>query len=277
MQELGGIQKITKSAMEQRLARLALLRGDLAGAAKHFQESLKIAKAMPEPPKETVAWCQWQLGEVAFAQGKYDEAEKSFSDSLATYPDYFRAVAALGRARAAQGDLAGAIENYEKATKLVPDPYFVATLGDLYKLSGRDEEAVRQYDLVEQIAKLSALSGTLYNRQLALFYADHGMKPEEAYNLAAKEYEVRKDVYGADAVAWTALNAGKLEEAKAAIKEALKLGTRDAKLFYHAGLVAKASGDAEQARKYLSDALKLNPEFDPFQAPIAKKVMEDLK
>jgi tetratricopeptide (TPR) repeat protein len=277
MRELGGIQTITRSAMEQRLARLSLLHGDLAKATAHFQESLKLARSMPDPPKETIAWCQWQIGEVDFAQGKYEAAEKSFRDSLVTYPDYFRALSALGRARAARGDLAGAIEYYEKAVKIIPDPYFVATLGDLYKLSGRDEEAARQYALVEQIAKLTVLSGTLYNRQLAMFFADHDLKANEAYDLAAKEFEARRDIYGADALAWTALKAGKLEEARAAIKDAMRLGTRDARLFYHAGMIAKAAGDAGEAKNYLAQALKLNPAFDPLQAPLANKALEELK
>ena len=51
----------------------------------------------------------------------------------------------------------------------------------------------------------------------ALFYADHDLKAEEAYTHATKEYAVRHDIYGADALAWTALKAGRLLEAQAAI------------------------------------------------------------
>jgi hypothetical protein len=46
-----------------------------------------------------------------------------------------------------------------------------------------------------------------------------------------KEYEARRDIYGADALAWTALKAGKISEAQSAIKDALRLGTQDAKGF----------------------------------------------
>src|SRR5438034_11113508 len=102
------------------------------------------------------------------------------------------------------------------------------------------------------------------------------MKAGEAYDSAAREYEVRRDIYGADAVAWTALKAGKLAEAQTAIKEALRLGTKDAKLFYHAGMIARAAGDKGAARDYLQRALKLNPQFDPLQAQIAKKTLEEL-
>jgi hypothetical protein len=51
----------------------------------------------------------------------------------------------------------------------LPDPAFVAASGDLYKLAGHEREAAAQYALVEQIGHLSAASGALYNRQLALF------------------------------------------------------------------------------------------------------------
>jgi tetratricopeptide (TPR) repeat protein len=270
MKELGGIRDLTNVAVEQRLARLALLHGDNALAMRHFSTALKITTLMLEPPKETVAWCQWQLGETAFAGGAHAAAEKYYRDSLETFPDYFRSLASLGRVRAARGDMPDAIAQYEKVVKILPDPNFVAALGDLYKLSGRDEDAANQYKLVETIGHLSTLSGTLYNRQLALFYADHDMKPDEAYQNAAKEYEVRQDIYGADAVAWTALKAGKVPEAQAAIKEALKLGTKDAKLYYHAGMIEKAAGNAGEAKRLLGLALKTNPGFDPLQSVNAK-------
>jgi len=161
-------------------------------------------------------------------------------------------------------------------TKQLPDPIYVAALGDLYKLAGREQEAAAQYALVEQIARLGARGGALYNRQLALFYADHDLKPAEAYELAAREYQLRQDIYGADAVAWTALKAGKLAEAQAAIKEALKLGTQDARLFYHAGQIARAAGDRAAAADYLKRALALSPQFDPLQAAFARQTLAEV-
>ena len=99
------------------------------------------------------------------------------------------------------------------------------------------------------------------------------MKPEEAYASARKEYATRRDIYGADALAWTALKAGKLSEARSAMKEALRLGTKDAKLFFHAGMIANVSGDNAAARDFLNRALTINPQFDPLQTPIAQKVL----
>jgi tetratricopeptide (TPR) repeat protein len=270
LERLNGAQSMSARL---RRARMSLLRGRLDETRAHYQFALALALDQVPPDRETVAWCRWQLGEVAFAQGDYEGAEQSYRDALTTFPDYYRAVASLGRVRAARGDLQGAIAQYEQVTKRLPDPAYVATLGDLYKLAGREREAAAQYALVEQIAHLSALNGALYNRQLALFYADHELKPAEAYELAQREYQARQDIYGADAVAWTALKAGKIAEAQAAMKEALRLGTRDARLLYHAGLIARAAGDEAAANDYLKRALALNRQFDPLQATFAQQAL----
>jgi tetratricopeptide (TPR) repeat protein len=265
------------ASIEMRLGKLALLRGDIEGAKRRFSNAVIFAQDQMTPSPESVAWTRWQLGEVYFSTGEYEAAEKHYRDSLITFPDYFRALASLGRVRAALGDLNGAIEYYQRATRILPDPAFVAALGDLYQLAGRAKEAQAQYALVEQMGKLSQANGVLYNRQIAHFYADHDMKAEEAYAQARLEYEKRRDIYGADALAWTALKAGKITEAQQAIKDALKLGTRDAKLFYHAGMIAKAAGDLDTARNDLKRALALNPQFDPLQALNAKKTLESLE
>lgn len=273
---LGGIQPLTQSAMQQRLARLALLKGDSEKAKIHFSNALKIAESLPEPPMETVAYCNWQLGETAFSKGDYKTAEQHYKDALETFPEYAKALASMGNVRFALGDINGAIEFYERAVKRLPDINFVAALGDLYKIAGRDREAKDQYELVEQIGRLSAANGNLYNRSLALFYADHDLKTEEAYQMTAKEYETRRDIYGADALAWTALKTGKIDEAMEKSKAAMRLGTKDARLFYHAGMIALSAGDKATARKNLRRALELNPDFQILQAEICRKTLANL-
>ena len=272
LERFGGIQGLTRVAIDQRMSRLAYLRGDEETAEHRMLNALKTALSLPVPPRETVAWCRWQLGELAFGVGHYAAAEQHYRDALTTAPGYFRALASLGRVRAASGDLPDSITHYEEAINIIPDPAFVAALGDLYKRAGRDDDAKKQYKLVEAIAKLN-----VYSRQQALFYADHDFKAQEAYSIALQEYSVRKDIYGADAVAWTALKAGKINEAQAAIAEALRLGTGDAKLFYHAGEIARAAGNDASAFDYFERASALNPEFDPIQSTIMKKLHADLK
>jgi tetratricopeptide (TPR) repeat protein len=258
---------------ETRFARLALLRGDAPLATRRLTTALALARDLSPPPGETIAWCCWQIGEVAFGLGDYTAAERQYRGALAALPDYAPALASLSRVRAARGDLATAIRFGERVVHLRPDDVpFVAALGDLYHLAGREKDAHTQYARIEQIGREN--EGPFLSRSLALFYADHDLRASTAYASAARDYERRRDIFGADTLAWTALKAGKIAHARIAMKAALRLGTQDARLFYHAGLIERAAGDEHAARAYLRRALALSPQFDPLQAATARKALE---
>jgi tetratricopeptide (TPR) repeat protein len=116
----------------------------------------------------------------------------------------------------------------------------------------------------------------VYNRELALFYADHGRRLPEALDLARRELDVRRDVYTWDVLAWTRYQNGRVPEAAAAMGDALQLGTRDARLLFHAGMIYRAAGDTDRARDYLGQALALNPRFHPLQAETAARTLAEL-
>src|SRR5581483_8529239 len=83
------------AGVETRLAHYETLRGNIEKAERHYAEALSAALNQVPPSRETVAWIRWQLGELAFAAGDYEAAEKNYRDSLTTFPDYFRALAGL--------------------------------------------------------------------------------------------------------------------------------------------------------------------------------------
>jgi tetratricopeptide (TPR) repeat protein len=80
-------------------------------------------------------------------------------------------------------------------------------------------------------------------------------------DLALGELESRKDIYGYDAAAWAQYKNGNFEEAQMLMKQALLLGTRDALLYYHAGMIEHALGNEQAARNLLEEALAINPHF----------------
>jgi tetratricopeptide (TPR) repeat protein len=276
MEKIGDDSANAKFALAVRVARIEKLKGNLSKAENSLLEALTLTSLMKTPSRETLAWTNAQVAEHYFSTGNYKKSEEYYKTALDIFPGYFLALSGLGQVKAAQGNLEEAINLYEKVVKVLPDLNFVATLGDLYKLAGKEKESEQQYSLVEQIAKLSTLNGVLYNRSLAIFYANKEINVQEAYAQAQKEYEERKDIYGADALAWTALKAGKVTEAQAAIKSALKLGTKDAKIFYHAAIISQALGDKKATESYLQEALALNPKFDLLESIKAKKILDEL-
>ena len=113
---------------ETRLARFDMLRGKTDNARHRLENVLALALQEVPRERETIAWCRWQLGELAFSLGKYEDAERRYREALTDIPDYYRAVAGLARALAARGDLTAATTEAERSVRVLPDPSFVACL-----------------------------------------------------------------------------------------------------------------------------------------------------
>ena len=258
-----------------RRAGLKSIRGDVAGAVDDLERAVAEGRLAGRPP-ESVAWALWQLGHEHFAVGNVEAAALRHQEALQTYPGYHRALAGLAQVRAAQQRYDEAVTLYRRALAVVPLPEYAAALGDVLTKAGRANEARTHYALVEYIGRLNAVNRVLYSRELAYFYADHDIELATALELARKELTVRQDVYAYDVLAWALLKNGQAADACEAIGQALRLGTRDARLFFHAGMIHRALGETERARQYLSRALATNPRFDVLQADVAERVLAGL-
>ena len=259
-----------------RLSYLHFVKGDISASLEHMRTAAKTA-IESNSPVENIAWSRAQLGDLFFHMGDLPAAEKSYRDALAAYPQYHRGLAGLARVHAAQKKYREAIASYQHALSVIPLPEHVAALGDVYTKIGRAQDAKKQYDLVEYIGYLNTLNKAIYNRELALFYADHDMKLKMALELAQKELEIRSDIYTYDVLAWTRYKNGRHQQALAAISEALKIGTKDARLFFHAGMIHHGLGNTDAARDYLARALSTNPHFHLLQADVAARTLKQLE
>ncbi|MCI0443312.1 tetratricopeptide repeat protein [bacterium] len=257
------------TASYSRAAYYRKLIGDVAGAADLLKRAYELAD-YNDP--ENRAWCLFQLGNLAFGAGKLDEAEKLFSMAVEIFPNYYNALAGLGKVNAALDKIENSINYYNKAIAIVPMPEFVSALGDVLTAAGRSQEAKHQYDLVEFIGSLSKINQEIYNRQLALFYADHvEQKRAEALQMAEQELNFRKDIYGYDTYAWCLFRNGRYREAAESMQHALKMKTPDALLYFHAGMISSALNRNVAARSYFHKALDINPHFHPLFAKIARE------
>jgi len=258
-----------------RRAGLKSVHGDSGGAIADLERAVADG-LVAGLPAESLAWMLWQLGIEHAALGRLDRAEAAFTKALAAYPGYHRALVGLAHVRAARNRFDEAVALYLKALAVVPQPDYAAALGDVLVAAGRPAEARKHYELVEYIGRLDAINQVLYNRELAYFYADHDVKLDTALELARRELTVRQDIYAYDLLAWTLTKNGRHAEAQAAMASALRLGTQDARLFYHAGMIAHALADADQARTHLARALALNPHFHVRHARVAADTLASL-
>jgi tetratricopeptide (TPR) repeat protein len=141
---------------------------------------------------------------------------------------------------------------------------------------GQNKAADQQYKLVGTIEKLYRANGVDLDLEIALFNADHDQNLTETLTLARNAYANRPSVYGADVLAWTLYKTGNYSEAKKYSDEALRLGTKDALKYFHAGMIALKLGDQIQAREYLEQALTINPHFSVLHAEEARRILQTL-
>ncbi len=263
-------------AQQTRTAYLQFISGDTEGAIAEMRTAIGEGIAA-QLPSENLAWLYFELGEFSYQAGQVQAAGDAYLTALTVDPGDYRALAGLGKVRASQGQYKEAITLYQSAIAVVPYPLYVAELSDIYARTGDTADAEKQYKLVEYIGLLGHINQVLHNRDLALFYADHDLKLPEALSLARKEFEVRSDIYTWDALAWALYKNGKYTEADEAMSHAMRLGTKDAMLLFHAGMISAKLGKQAQAAAQLNEAIRINPRFQVLDAETASQELGVLR
>ncbi len=254
-----------------RAAHIAEVRGDLALAELNWDNALRVdSGAAPEAS----AWARVEFGRFHFNRGDLDVAEEAYHASLDMYPGNIHAIASLGAVRAARGDDDGAIALYEQVVDRNPLPDYVIALGDLYTRTGDHAKADRLYALADAIGQLYEANGIRDELTLILFDADRGVAPARALARAEQALDGRPSIWSADTYGWALYRVGRLEEARAQAEVALSLGTQDALLYFHAGMIAAGQGDTAAAIDYLNEALRINPYFHVLHAGHARAALE---
>jgi tetratricopeptide (TPR) repeat protein len=281
------------------LARVSYARellGDSAGALTAMTQ----AAAAGSGSAGERAYVQTLIGNLHLGAGRLPQAEGAYRSALDGLPGYGStrlarhqdhgipegdqvgqhgdaqaslAEVGLAQVRAARGDLAGAAELLEPAATRLPLPATVALLGDV-RAAQRDTDAADGQDqLVRAIERLNQANGVAVDLELARFEADHardkGADPARAVAMARRAMAERPTIFAADALGWALRQAGRAREALPHAKAAVRLGTRDALLWYHLAATEADLGMTAAARRHLATAFAINPYLTVRDRPAA--------
>ena len=260
-------------ASYSRAAYIRELFGDPEGAIEIMGMAVRAANS--RDPEQN-AWSRVQLGNLYFNSGHYREARFQFQRAVDFLPEYASAYTGLARVQTAEQQFEKAISYYQISIAIVPTYDAVVGLGDLYRCQGQEAMAAKTFELLSVIEQHDRSHNIQSESYRALFYADHGIKLKEALEMVEKQAARRKDIRTWDALAWTLYKSGRYLEARAASKQAMRLGTRDALLYYHSGMIEERLGDLNRATVALKEALRINPDFHPLHAELARNEIKEL-
>jgi tetratricopeptide (TPR) repeat protein len=235
-------------------AHIRWLKGNVTGARDLM--AMAASAASPRDP-ESAAWINTRLAGYQFQCGQLDEAELTCAAALDFQKEYPPALLLRGRLLLAQGRMAEAAEVLHRAVELNPLPEYQWTLAEALQGAGDHEQAAT---VEAQLRKNGAAADP---RTFALFLATRHQSVDSALRLAQAELSSRADVFTQDALAWALLAAGKRDEARQHMATALSEGTRDARLFFHAAVVAHESGENEQVKQWAAQASDLKQTLLP--------------
>ena len=259
-----------------RRARLQVLNGqpELAANTARRAEAAARDSGLLGP---TLAFYSSFRGQIAYEAGDYRSAHRHYDAALDVAEGDRTASFGKARALAVSGRLEEAKVVLRALTDRYPDPASLALLEDVFMTIGDRASAEQTRGIVEAVAGISRSNQQIYNRELAMYYANHDLNLTEALKLARAEITQRNDVYAYDTLAWAEYKSGNISQASEAAAQALATGIRDASVLYHAGMIAIANGERAWGAELLADALSFNPIFDIRQAPLARAALAKVR
>ena len=183
--------------------------------------------------------------------GDLDQSLRYTEAALTFQTNYPPALLVRGKVQLAQGKNSEAVISLSLAEAGNPLPEYQWTLAEALRAADR---AAAASQIERALRERGAVSDP---RTFALYLSTVGADSATSLRLAREELETRRDVFTYDAVAWSLAAAGRWSEAGTNSQHALVEGTQDARLFFHAGIIASENARPAEAEKYLRQAAAL--------------------
>ena len=222
-----------------------------------------------------IAFCRYQLGELAWRAGRLDDAETEYTGGQAADPAYLPLLAGHARVAAARGHTAAALADYAELTARYPSPGYLMDYATLLRAAGQPARADQQLALAAAALRLFRANGgtdDLGAAQLAIAQGHAG----QAVLAARREWSRRHFADVADMLGWALHRSGANAEAISYARKANALGAHNSGYLFHLGTIELSLGRNADARRDLSAALALNPHFSPLDAPAATAALHRL-
>jgi Flp pilus assembly protein TadD len=222
-----------------------------------------------------IAFCRYQLGELAWRTGRLGDAETEYAGGQAADPAYLPLLGGQARVAAAHGQTASALADYAELTARYPSPGYLMEYANLLRAVGQPARANQQLALATAALRLFQANGGTDDLGVAQLALAQGHS-RQAVLAAEREWSRRHFADVADALGWALHQSGANAEAISYARKADALGARNSGYLFHLGMIELSLGRNGDARRDLSAALALNPHFSPLDVPVATAALNRL-
>jgi len=216
-----------------------------------------------------------QVADLERRRGRLGPAESHLRQALQESPGYVPALVGQARLAVAQGRLDVAERRWRAVVARLPLPTHLTELGELLLHRGEREQARAQFAVVRSTVQLLEANDVDTALETAVFEADHG-SPGAALRQARTEWDRRRNIHVADALAWALHVAGRDRQALAFTRQATRLDTEESQLWLHRGLIEEGLGRDEAAVRHVRRALATDPGASPWQQQRAERALTRL-
>ncbi len=233
-------------------------------------EDFRRALAAEEPGEAgSSAWMRMLLGRLHFKRGRLALASEVYHEALRILPQYPLGLVNLAELETRQGQYAAAERHYaqvvtiSRASPNVFDHIVLRGMARLKELEGDQIGAGALWDQAEARIRQD-LTSFGHRRELARVLLERGRAEDvpEALALIRTELTIRRDAETYDVLAWALSRAGRWQEARYAMHEALRWGVRDPGMYYRGGTIEQMLGHPAQAQAFFQTTTEIDPHFD---------------
>lgn len=259
-----------------RVSRIRFLIGDTEGAIKAMEQAIDISRKL-DLPEENMAWADVMLGSLYFDSGEPNKSELHYRNALVLFEDYYLALEHLGELYFQRGEYDKAASYYSRAIDVSPKPEYYLALGNVYAELGDRAKSRSYYKRAEEQYEEYWRRGVKgHSRELVLHYADNNENLDRALELALLDSEGTEDIYAYDTLAWVYFKMGETAKAEEAMNKALRLGTEDAILYYHAGMILYGRDNVTKVKEYLELSMAANLQIDEGKISEARALLMEI-
>lgn len=221
------------------------IKGDLEGALEYMR---RAADGTSPNDAESQAWHFAQVGELLLQLGRHTQARIEFERADAAFPGHPLAVTGLARIKLIDGDAAAARLMLQTQLAKTATPDLAIAIAELSEALGEPDRAAQYYQMAEQIERGAWGSGSRQPQVLAKLLAERPGRTAEAVSLAEEAARSRADIMTMDTLAWAYFKNGQHDAAQRASAQALRTGTRHARIRCHAEAITSPRGPGATRR-----------------------------